>query len=1538
MTTQYTPILKLALPVTGELSGSWGDTVNDNITSMVEQAVAGLATINTWTTNSHTLTTANGVSSESRCAMLVAATGGGAPTAAATIICPAASKLYILQNNTAYAVTLKTSAGTGVAVAAGNTSFLFCDGTNVNPCVTSIVDGKVTGNLTVDGNATLGDASTDTVQVNGYMGVGGAANAGNALRITSSALTGVGQVGVNSSIVASSASTSGVASFQSTVGTAAAAFTTVYVAGLDVVDAVKGAGSTITNQHGVYIRNQTQGTNNYGVTSLVSSGTNKFNIYASGTADNYFAGNVGIGTTTPSGLLHLSGNTAATTAPTIVLQDSGVASTRLGTITNDNGDLVLAMTASFTDLRSAITLFDDRKITFTTNASERMRLDSSGNLLLGTTSTRTFAGITSALQVESTTVNGGSQFLTVNNATAGNGPLFSFNRSRGTALGDVTAVAQGDTLGRVFFAGADGTNLISAASISSQVDATPGTNDMPGRLIFSTTADGASTVTERMRIDSAGNVGIGATSPTSRLFVAESANNDAGTPTAWLEKSGSATTTAGNQVLAIEARATTSGYQTNTEANIGFYAGRTGAQADNVHISSIGSILTSGTSGSNHNGAVIVSTAAAGAAPAERMRIDSAGNVGIGTSSPSANLEISNAGNATLRLTAGNTSSSIIQLGDTDDGNVGEITYSHSTNSMAFDTNDVERMRIDSSGNLLVGTTSNASTQGAPLQVITAMAARRNIANVGGPAFRMEKSRATTDGTYTIVANGDTLGDYQFFGADGAQYIIGASVKAEVDAAPSLNVMPTALVFSTENSAGTYAERMRLDSSGNVGIGNTPSGTYKLEVTGGFSATGNAVLGDATTDTVTVNGYMGVGGAGDAGEGLRISNSALTGTTQTGLRVSATGSSAATSVIRSITTIPQTAATAFTVTNVYGLLAQDAIKGAGSTITNQTGILVSDQTQGTNNYGITSAVTSGTNKFNIYASGTASNYFAGTVQFAAGTAALPALTRFGDENTGMWFPAADTIAFSEGGAEAMRIDSSGRLLVGLTSTNTAFGGKLQVEGTSDAFASLIRYSSSSGGAPAFYLGRSKSATLGTNTIVASADTLGSLVFTGANGTGYSDAASIQGFVDGTPGASADMPGRLVFSTSADGSATPTERMRIDSSGNVGIGVTPSAWSSFKALQVGAGTVLYNNSNANGSFFGSNFYWNGSNNIYIGTSTATAYGQTGGLHQWFIAPSGTAGNTVSFTQAMTLNASGQLTVGNTATAFDSTSYAVVGSGTGDSALTIYTSTATAGYLQFADGTSGAEEYRGFIKYDHSTNAMSFSTNSAARTDAEVTIDSSGNVGIGTTSPGAILHTIKTSAGATTVGAFIQNSDNTVGTEVRLGFAANTNVVSSDRYAWIGHVNTGGTNGGALTFATTPGGTSATERMRIDSSGNVLVTSAAGLGYGTGSGGTVTQATSKSTAVTLNKPTGQITMNNAALGAGTSVIFALLNSLIAATDTVILSHSATAGTANAYVTQALTCGAGSVTIRVTNITAGSLSEAAIINFSIIKGATS
>jgi hypothetical protein len=143
MTTQYTPTLKLALPVTGELSGTWGDVVNDNITSMVEQAIAGLATINTWTTNAHTLTTADGTTSESRCAMLVLTDTGTALSGAATVICPTASKIYIVKNTSGQSATIKTAAGTGIAVPNGETMFVFCDGTNVVQAVTRIASADV---------------------------------------------------------------------------------------------------------------------------------------------------------------------------------------------------------------------------------------------------------------------------------------------------------------------------------------------------------------------------------------------------------------------------------------------------------------------------------------------------------------------------------------------------------------------------------------------------------------------------------------------------------------------------------------------------------------------------------------------------------------------------------------------------------------------------------------------------------------------------------------------------------------------------------------------------------------------------------------------------------------------------------------------------------------------------------------------------------------------------------------------------------------------------------------------------------------------------------------------------------------------------------------------------------------------------------------------------------------------------------------------------------------------------------------------------
>lgn len=114
------------------------------------------------------------------------------------------------------------------------------------------------------------------------------------------------------------------------------------------------------------------------------------------------------------------------------------------------------------------------------------------------------------------------------------------------------------------------------------------------------------------------------------------------------------------------------------------------------------------------------------------------------------------------------------------------------------------------------------------------------------------------------------------------------------------------------------------------------------------------------------------------------------------------------------------------------------------------------------------------------------------------------------------------------------------------------------------------------------------------------------------------------------------------------------------------------------------------------------------------------------------------------------------------------------------------------------------------------------------------------------------------------------------------------------------------------------------------------SVTGVGYGSGSGGTVTQATSKSTGVTLNALSGQITMNNASLASGATVTFTLTNSTIAATDTLVLNHNSV-GTIGAYLLFPQ-CGAGSATINVLNRSAGPLSEAIVLNYTVVKGSSS
>jgi hypothetical protein len=108
----------------------------------------------------------------------------------------------------------------------------------------------------------------------------------------------------------------------------------------------------------------------------------------------------------------------------------------------------------------------------------------------------------------------------------------------------------------------------------------------------------------------------------------------------------------------------------------------------------------------------------------------------------------------------------------------------------------------------------------------------------------------------------------------------------------------------------------------------------------------------------------------------------------------------------------------------------------------------------------------------------------------------------------------------------------------------------------------------------------------------------------------------------------------------------------------------------------------------------------------------------------------------------------------------------------------------------------------------------------------------------------------------------------------------------------------------------------------------------IGYTAAAQGAVTQLTDKSTGVTLNKSMGRITMNNAALAGNTAVTFTLTNSTISGNDAIIVNVSG-GGTAAAYTTYISSMTTGSADITLRNLTAGSLSEAVIINYSIIHG---
>jgi hypothetical protein len=304
-------------------------------------------------------------------------------------------------------------------------------------------------------------------------------------------------------------------------------------------------------------------------------------------------------------------------------------------------------------------------------------------------------------------------------------------------------------------------------------------------------------------------------------------------------------------------------------------------------------------------------------------------------------------------------------------------------------------------------------------------------------------------------------------------------------------------------------------------------------------------------------------------------------------------------------------------------------------------------------------------------------------RFAAGAVGTPSISAFGDVNTGIWFPAADTVAASVGGVEGWRLTSTG-LGVGTTPTykfHVAATASSAAEITSTATTTALRLDNTNaagwgsnlaiytGGVAAGYFGTVGSLVGSTSQSIAIWATSGNGISLHTNGSSTAMAVldtSGNFGIGGTPAYKLDVrgvaaAGNGTYTTGISWSnkgligtfsnhtlgflANGAELMFLDTAGNLGLGVSPSVLSLsgryFEMAYKGNGVL----SVSDGTSLISNAYYDSSWK-YGYNGAAAYYANSAGQHRWYTAPSGTAGNAITFTQAMTLTAAGDLGVGQT----------------------------------------------------------------------------------------------------------------------------------------------------------------------------------------------------------------------------------------------------------------------------------------------------
>jgi len=329
-----------------------------------------------------------------------------------------------------------------------------------------------------------------------------------------------------------------------------------------------------------------------------------------------------------------------------------------------------------------------------------------------------------------------------------------------------------------------------------------------------------------------------------------------------------------------------------------------------------------------------------------------------------------------------------------------------------------------------------------------------------------------------------------------------------------------------------------------INIGTTGVSTSITNITYGSSVTGalNTHIWNAGANSMRFdsNGAVGINGAATAGTSFQLAKNITGSTVAWNLYNVGTIQSDVTNQAKIYVTNPSTAAASFVLSTLTHYFAQQGTIGAGSSITNQYGFEANNTLTGaTNNYGFYSNIASGANRYNFYASGTATNFFAGNaiISVTDNTNAALRITQLG---TGNALLVEDT---TNPDSTPFVVDASGKVAIGATTATE----NLNLVSDGRNFFQITRASTDT--AESVISFRKARGTNAAPTIIASGDAMGTFQYYGYDGTGYVQAASIFGVIDGTPGVS-DMPGRLVFNTTPDGSTTPSERMRIDSAGNV----------------------------------------------------------------------------------------------------------------------------------------------------------------------------------------------------------------------------------------------------------------------------------------------------------------------------------------------------------------------------------------------------